>query len=371
MTHRMPSLLRRRVVAVAATLVVLAIAAGCWLAISPSADMVHASARFARSTALYKGSTVRILGVAVGKVTSIKPLGDSVEVDFDYPAKYKVPASADAVIVPPSIVGDRYLQLTPAYTGGPVLADGATIPLSRTAVPLEYDDILAALNKLDVALGPGGANRTGSLSNLVKVGAANLAGNGRQLHDTLDQFASLLETLDGSRSDLVGVIDNLQRFTGALAKDDSGVRAVNNQLAQVATFLSDERGDLDAALRNLTTALGEVATFVHQNKDVLTSNVKGLASVTSVLTRNQRALTEFLDEAPLALMNLKETYDPVHHTLDTRANFDQLSNPGAEICQLLAAVGLSCPDQLKHLPTPPTSGGNPPSSLSGLLGVRR
>jgi phospholipid/cholesterol/gamma-HCH transport system substrate-binding protein len=360
----------RTVLAAVAALVAVVVGVGAYLVASPGERMVHASAEFDRTTGLYVGSTVRILGVAVGKVTRIEPHGRTVEVDFSYPARYRVPAGAGAVIVPPSIVGDRYLQLTPVYEGGPVLSDGTRIPLDRTAVPVEYDQITASLSDLSVALGPRGANKDGALSRLVDVGAANLDGNGRRLHDTLHSLAQLLGTLDGNKSDLVAVIDHLDRFTTALAADDKGVRAVNQDLAQVATFLSDERGDLDAALRDLSVALREVAAFVHANRDALTRDVGGLAEVTTVLARNQRALAEFLDEAPQALLNLRDAYNPAHHTLDTRNNLDQLANPGQALCQLLAGVGVPCPDQLKHLPTPPVASSNPPSSLDQMLKVR-
>ena len=76
------------------------------------------------------------------------------------------------------------MQLTPAYTGGPALADGADLPVSRTAVPLELDDVYRALDEFNRALGPAGANRTGALTDLVATGAANLNGNGADLGAT-------------------------------------------------------------------------------------------------------------------------------------------------------------------------------------------
>ena len=99
---------------------------------------------------------------------------------FWWEAKHKVPANAKAVIASPSIVADRYIQLTPAYSKGDVMADGAEIPLDRTAVPLELDQIYQSLNDLAVALGPKGANDQGALSRLLDVCAENLNGQGQQ-----------------------------------------------------------------------------------------------------------------------------------------------------------------------------------------------
>ena len=93
------------------------------------------------------------------------PAGTDVKVKMSYDAKYKVPADAKAVIISPAIVGDRFVQLTPVYEEGDVLADGADAR-ARTAPPspLELDQIYQSLDDLTVALGPNGANKQGALT---------------------------------------------------------------------------------------------------------------------------------------------------------------------------------------------------------------
>ena len=87
---------------------------------------------------MYPGTPVDILGVPVGSVRKVTPSDDHVAIEVSYDSKYHVPANAIAVIVANSIVSDRYVQLAPAYSGsGPTLANGAHIPMSRTASPAE------------------------------------------------------------------------------------------------------------------------------------------------------------------------------------------------------------------------------------------
>ena len=62
------------------------------------------TAHFPRTVSIYEGSDVRVLGVGVGKVDSVKPSGTDVIVTMHYDGKVKVPADATAVIVAPSIV---------------------------------------------------------------------------------------------------------------------------------------------------------------------------------------------------------------------------------------------------------------------------
>src|SRR5689334_8989922 len=93
------------------------------------------TATFPRTTSLYAGARVKVLGVAVGKVDSIKVKGTSVEVRMSYDKNVDLPLDVHALIVPPSIVGDRFIQLAPVYTDGAVLPDDARLGLDRTGVP--------------------------------------------------------------------------------------------------------------------------------------------------------------------------------------------------------------------------------------------
>ena len=324
------------------------------------------AATFDRTVGLYVESDVRVLGVKIGKVTAIEPEGDRVRVEMEYDEKYDVPADAKAVVIAPSIVSDRYVQLTPVYTGGEVLEDGAELSGDRTAVPVELDEIYASLDKLNLALGPKGANKDGALSDLLSVGARNLDGNGALLNATLKDFSKLVSTVNSSRDDLFGTVANLQDFTTKIANSDGTVRAFNRDLAQVAEQLEGEREDLARAVRELSVALGEVATFVRENKEDLTGSISDLAVVTGVLVKQRVALEEFLDVSPTALSNLQLAYNPQTGTLDTRDNGPAQTeeNPLGLICNLLEAAGQPlemCADLTELLPIPPsgsaTTGG--------------
>jgi len=292
-------------------------------------------AHFARVVGVHPGSDVRVLGVRVGHVVAVEPEGRTVRVEMRYDHDWRVPAGAQAVIVPPSVVSDRYVQLTPAYDGGAALADGAELPVERTAAPMEIDEIYQALDDFNRALGPRGANADGALTDLLATGRANLEGNGAALGETLDGLSRALDTLSDGRQDLFGTVGNLQRFTTALARSDEQVRSFNVQLAGVAQQLAGERDELTAALRSLATALADVTTFVNQNRDALTSNVDALADVTGILVRQQRSLIEILDVAPLALSNLNLAYNPRSGTLDTRDNVLGPYDPASFVCSLM------------------------------------
>jgi virulence factor Mce-like protein len=292
-------------------------------------------AHFARTVGIHEGSDVRVLGVKIGTVVSVRPEGRTVRVELRYDAGYPIPADAMAAIIPPSVVSDRYVQLLPAYAGGPVLPDNADLALRRTAVPLELDDVYRALDEFNKALGPSGANRNGALSNLVSTGAANLQGSGQNLAETLDGLAKTLGTLADGKDDLFGSVADLQRFVTALAQSDQQVRLFNAQLATTSEQLAGESDDLAAALRNLATALADITGFVADNRAQLKSNVDGLTDVTGVLVRQQQALIDVLNVAPLGLSNLNLAYNARSGTLDTRDDAMGPYDPASYVCSLI------------------------------------
>ncbi|TCC53934.1 MCE family protein [Kribbella capetownensis] len=321
-----------RLVAMAVVLVIVTVSV---ISLWPKADRVSATAYFPRAVSVYPGSDVRILGIKVGEVESVTPAGRSVQVKFWWEAKHKVPANAKAVIAAPSIVADRYVQLTPVYSKGDVMADGAEIPMDRTAVPLELDQIYQSLNDLSVALGPKGANDQGALSRLLDVSAANLNGQGAKLNQTITDVSKLTGTLANNSQSLFSTIRQLQTFVSALAANDQLVKQFNTNFAATSTTLAGERKDLASSLSLLATALGEVATFVKDNRTLVKTTVSGATDLSQILVKEKAALAEVLDTAPLGLGNLARIYNPQFGTLDQRINLAQLDDPATFICSLL------------------------------------
>ncbi|HEV7979412.1 MCE family protein [Amycolatopsis sp.] len=318
-----------------AIVLALVVAGALWWTLKDG-NRNHLTAYFAGTVGLYEGNSVRMLGVDIGTVDKVEPMGKQVKVEFAYDRDVAVPASAQALIISPSLVSDRYIQLAPAYTGGPRMTNNATIPLNRTQVPLEVDDLYASLSRVSESLGPNGANKNGALSDLLNTAAKNFDGNGQALNDTITKLSQAAGTLSGNKDDLFATITNLGQFSTTLANSDGQVRKFEQQLADVSGFLSGERQNLAATVRQLGTTLTSVQDFIEKNRDRLKSNVDKLASVTKVLVDQRSALAEILDVAPVGLSNVTNTYNASSGTLDARANLNELTQPPlVMVCNLL------------------------------------
>lgn len=324
------------------------------------------SALFRTAIGVYPNADVRVLGVPVGKIDAVTPQGDLVKVDFHVDPEVRVPADAKAAVVAPTVVADRYLQLTPVYTGGPTMPEGMVIPRERTASPPEFDDLLASAQKLSTALGPDGVNKDGALSQALTTAAKNLRGNGQQLNTTLDNTSQAITTLSASRDNLANTTRNLQSFTTNLKGDDGRVREFTRQFAEVNTFLVDERDDLGETLKELSEALGEVADFVRDNRPKVKQNAQQLAGVLQTLNNERLALEQVLEVAGIALDGLVNTYDAASASLDARADLLSVT---------LCLVGSNLPEplqvpfiQLLELAFPGQGQAQTCAALAGALG---
>lgn len=327
-------------------LIVAALLAALVLVWPFGADRKTATVDFPRTTAVYVGSDVRVLGVTVGRVDSLEPVGDTVRATISYDADVDLPVDVQAVIVSPAIVGDRYVQMAPAYGGGETLADGATLDVDSTEVPVELDDVYSSLSDLSNNLGPEGLNDDGALAEFVEAQAELLDGRGEQINQTIGDLGDLSQVLSNNADPLFSSLEEVNEFVALLDRNDERVRAFNSSTAELATVLAEERQNLAETLAILGDTLVDVEEFVSANRDALSGNVENLTTVTGLLTKHHESVTELTVAAPVAYANLAMTYNPYTGTLDARADILQslrklLST--TTVCQVFA-------DQVPDLP---------------------
>ncbi len=314
------------VVAMVLAVVVGGVAAG-W----SRADRTDLVAYFASTDGIYAGDEVRVLGVPVGKIDEITPEDGRVRVEF-HVDDVDVPAEAEAVIVAPSLVSSRYIQLTPQYVSGDKLEDGDTIPEARTAVPVEWDEIKDQLNDIAVAFGPTGANSDGALSDLVNTAAGALRGQGGTLNQTIADLAGAIEVLNSGGDDAFAVVRNLQVFVSALSQSDVQIGEFLERLDAVSQMLADDKHLVRAALRDLAKAVGDVEAFVTAHRGRLTKAMRGLTDVVDVVARQQGDLAQILHVAPNALENLTESYHERQNAVGVDLHGANIHSPGQLIC---------------------------------------
>lgn len=297
------------------------------------------------------GSEVRVAGVRVGKVTHIGPgPGDTALVTFTA----DTPVHADAAIAIRErliLEGNAYLRLDPGSPEARRLPSGATIPLSRTSVPVQLDQVLTtfdaptrdSLHALTGTLADGldsaalRADASALDRALPDLGAAASAARGAAPGDLgllLHAGHATASQLARSPAALADLVTSFDRVTGALADRDAelaatvrgfsetlraapaSLRALDGALPRLTRFALRLRPALAAApgsLEALHGLLGQLGGLVGPTE--LPVTVARLAPITTRLPRLERRLGGLLPQAQALTDCIRERVLP---TLDAK-----------------------------------------------------
>jgi len=334
------------------TIVVLVavLVGGAYVLFSAGGGGRKLTAYFTSAVGLYPGDQVRILGVPVGEIESIEPRPSDVKITMRVKDGVKVPADAKAVIMSPNLVAARFIQLTPAFTGGPSLPDNASIDLTRTAVPVEWDEVKEALTQLSVSLSPAAGEMQGPLGAAINQAADTLNGNGDSFHNALRELAQVAGRLGDSRSDIFGTVKNLQVLVDALSQSNEQIVQFAGHVASVSQVLADSSRDLDHTLGSLNQALSDVRGFLHENNSTLIETVNQLTDFTQTLSDQSDNIEQVLHVAGPGITNFYNIYDPAQGTLNGLLSLPNFMNPVQFICggSFDTAAGPSGPEYFKR-----------------------
>lgn len=297
------------------------------------------TAVFVSATSVYPGDDVRVSGVKVGTISHIESQGTQVRMTLNLERHLPIPADAKAVIVAQNLVAARYVQLTPAYeSSGPTMADGAVIPIDRTAVPVEWDEVKAQLNRLATDLGPSGVSSTSSVARFIESAANAMDGNGDKLRQTITQLSGAARILANGSGNIADIIKNLQVFVTALRDSNTQIVSFQDRLATLSSVLADSTSDLDATLKNLSSAVGDVQRFIAGSRDKTSEQIRRLGNVTQNLVDHKVDLENVLHVAPNAFGNAVNSYNPDTGSILGSFALNNFSSPAAFLCGAIGAV---------------------------------
>ncbi|MCX4098218.1 MCE family protein [Nocardia sp. alder85J] len=278
------------------------------------------TADFENVAGLYAGNDVAVLGVPVGTVASVTPKGSYVQVVMSLDRTVKIPADAMAALVNPQLITNRHVELAPAYTGtGPVLADGAYIPLQHTRVPVELDRILENFAQLGDALK--GDDQTGPMASRVLFPLLN--GNGDRLRATLDALSSAFEVTFANKDQISDTIIKLNDITGVIASNDQTVRDFSGRLTELVDLMGRQAPGIQAVLTQLDDFVTDTASLVGQNREQLAGALNRFLAITGQMRANARGLTEIVDLFPLTFQNLSNATSREDQALRLHALLDK------------------------------------------------
>ncbi|HXO51515.1 MAG TPA: MCE family protein [Mycobacterium sp.] len=302
------------------------------------AERTYVTAYFDNSNGIFVGDDVVVLGVPVGRIDKIEPEPTRAKITFWIADGNDVPADAKAVILSPQLVTAREIQLTPAYTAGPKMRDGAVIPQDRTAVPMEWDDVRQQLEKLSTSLQPTEPGGVSPLGTFINTTADNLRGQGASIRQAIIQLAQAISTLGDHSGDIFTTVKHLSILVSALHSSTDALKMLNQNLAGVTALLANDPNEVAQAIADVNTAAGDVASFVADNREAVGTTSDKLASISQTLVGSLDDIKQALHVAPTAAQNLMNIYDPAHGAITGVLAVNNFANPLSFLCGAIQAA---------------------------------
>ncbi|HEU5082709.1 MAG TPA: MlaD family protein [Acidimicrobiales bacterium] len=324
--------MRRR--ALAALLAASTALSGC--ALPGGGDTYEVVAYFPRAVSLYESGSVQVLGLPAGEVTDILVEGDRVRVTMAVDSDVALPSDVRAAIVPQSLIGERRVQLFPAFEQGDELArDGHEIPIEETVVPVEPDEALASLKEFLDALEPQGVGR------LIDNAATALDGQGERLGSALDELSRLVGNIEDNDDTIIRIAERFDDFTATLLSRESQLAQVMDDFAVVANVLAEEREEVETLVRSLAHLSDGGLDLVSEHAVRLRTDVAILQRLTESIEQNLDGVDALVEGGAQQIDGFIDAYNPTLRALDLRNSFSPLVQEALQ--PLFDEVGLPFP----------------------------
>jgi len=304
---------------------------------------------FDNSSGLFVGDDVRIRGVSVGKVDKIEPQPLRSKITFWFDRKYKVPAQAKAAILSPQLVTGRAIQLTPPYTGGAMMGDGAVIPQDRTVVPVEWDDLRAQLKRVTKLLEPTKPGGVSTLGALINTAADNLRGQGPTIRDAIIKLSQAVSALGDHSNDVFSTFKNLSTLVTALRDSADLLEHLNRNLAAVSSLLADDPTKTGQAIEDLNAAVVDVKSFVADNSEAVGTASDKLASISTAVVQSLDDIKQTLHLGPTVLQDFNNIFEPSNGALTGALAINNFANPITFLCGSVQAASRLGAEQASKL----------------------
>jgi len=269
-----------------------------WLAFGGATPMKPKGYRFqvsfGEASQLAQEADVRISGVTVGKVKSVrtsKASGRSVAVVQLDPRYAPLPRNSRATLRQKTLLGETYVELTPGTPRTPTIPDGGTLAKGNVSNAVELDAILRTFDP----------QTRKALQNWIEQQAISLDGRARDLSDALGNLAPFAEGAD--------------KVVAMLNSQKAAVR----QLVRNTGTVFDALSERDGQLSSLVTSSNRVfATTARRNAE-LAASFKALPTFERESSATLRRLTQFAHTTDPLVRELQPAAEQITPTLKSLA----------------------------------------------------
>jgi phospholipid/cholesterol/gamma-HCH transport system substrate-binding protein len=265
--------------------------------IRPGTAYTTYRAAFSDATGLLPGDDVRVSGVQVGRITSLKVRDGHAVVTFALEKDVRLTSAASARVRYKNLLGQRYVSLL-LSSEGERLRGGATIPLGQTQPALDLTVLFNGFKPLFKALSPADVNKLASEI------VATLQGEGGTVDALLASTSSLTNTLAARDAAIGRVVTNLNAVVGTVAERDQTLGKLIAELQRFTTGLAGDRDAIGGSLANIDALAAATTRLLTESRPALDRDIADLNTVVATVEKKDPVLDQTLKRLPAALTAL-------------------------------------------------------------------
>jgi len=274
------------------------------------------TATFDDATGLLRADNVKVAGVVVGRVSSVKIDQGRAKVDFTVKDSVKVPSDSQVAVRWRNLIGERYLYIYPG-TASTVLRDSDRMLKTRSVV--DVGELFNRLGPIVKAVDPHDVNTF--LDTIVQA----LDGNTDKIRQSIDNLAVVAQSL-GARDQQIGrLIDNVNTVAGAINDRDAQIRTVLDNLVLISQTFSQNTDVLNTAVTELGDFSDNFGSLLANNQtqiDRIVANLNAIVAEVKVKLPTVDSVLGKLDEAAKSLVNSSRYGDWLQNNIYCGALFN-------------------------------------------------
>src|SRR5881227_376777 len=274
------------------------------------------TATFDDATGLLKDDNVKVAGVVVGKVNSVKIDQGKAKVEFTVKDSVKVPTDSEAAIRWRNLIGQRYVYVYPG-TGSTVLRGGDRVTRTRSVV--DVGELFNRLGPIVKAVDPQQVNTF--LDTIVQA----LDGNTDKIRQSIDNLAVVAESLGSRDQQISRLIDNVNVVAGAINDRDAQIRTVLDNLVLISQTFSQNTDVLNTAVTELGDFSDNFGGLLANNRaqiDRIITSINAVVDEVRVKLPVLDSVLGGLDEAAKRLFNASRYGDWLNNNVLCGAMFN-------------------------------------------------
>ncbi len=250
------------------------------------------TAEFVNAAGLAPNDPVYVAGVPAGRVERMEMAGDRILVDFRIDRMQDLGDRTTAEIKLKTILGKRYLSVTPAGAGE--LTD-SRIPLSRTSVPYSLDELTTDAQNVS------GGRDIEALETMMQTLTDAMPSDSQHIADALAGVEATSQMLVRNDSRITSLLRSAKSLTSVVATQSEDVSVLVRNATAVVGILAARKEALVRLVDDLRELTGTTAEFLTDNSGELDALLVNLESVTATLAANAANIDEILTKLPAGL----------------------------------------------------------------------